>query len=151
VNWAAAQLVMSDMTSINWSRAGRLGSAMSAWHDAETYFRRRAKGGNAFDMAIPGIGQVLFAAYRDGIREFLKIPTSTCRDTVGARVKGWLVQFDRFSIAGMVALAVIAAGCSSGGSTSSQSPSSSPSAAQSKPKKARGAADTLEKYSPPTR
>jgi cytochrome P450 family 110 len=55
----------------------RLATAISAWYDAEAYFRRRAKGGNPFDMAIPSIGKVLFATHPDDIREFLAIPTST--------------------------------------------------------------------------
>ncbi len=51
--------------------------AVGAWYDSEAYFRRRAKGGKAFGMAIPGLGDVLFTAHPDGIREFLTIPTST--------------------------------------------------------------------------
>ncbi len=54
----------------------RLMHKIGAWHDAEAYFRRRAKSGKAFEMPIPGIGDVLFAAKPAHIREFLKIPVS---------------------------------------------------------------------------
>jgi len=54
----------------------RLAHAIGAWYDSEAYFRRRAKGGKPFGMAIPGLGEVLFAARPEAIREFLSIPTS---------------------------------------------------------------------------
>ncbi len=66
------------------SRAGRssvsprfkLVHRIGAWYDAEAYFRRRAKSGKAFGMPIPGLGEVLFAAHRHDVREFLTMPTS---------------------------------------------------------------------------
>lgn len=50
---------------------------VAAWYDAEAYFRRRARGGEAFFMPIPGFGEVLFAAHSAGVREFLSIPTTS--------------------------------------------------------------------------
>jgi cytochrome P450 family 110 len=55
----------------------KLPHRIGAWYDAEAYFRRRAKAGKAFAMPIPGMGEVLFAAHRNDVREFLRIPTST--------------------------------------------------------------------------
>lgn len=55
----------------------KLPHRVGAWYDAEAYFRRRARAGKAFAMPIPGIGEVLFAAHRNDVREFLRIPTST--------------------------------------------------------------------------
>ena len=49
---------------------------VGAWWDAEAYFRRRAKAGKAFEMPIPGFGDVLFAATPADVREFLTIPAS---------------------------------------------------------------------------
>jgi cytochrome P450 family 110 len=49
---------------------------LGAWYDSEAYFRRRAKSGRPFGMAIPGLGEVLFAARSEHIREFLRIPTA---------------------------------------------------------------------------
>jgi cytochrome P450 len=54
----------------------KLPHRIGAWYDAEAYFRRRARAGKAFAMPIPGMGEVLFAAHRDDVREFLKMPTS---------------------------------------------------------------------------
>jgi len=49
---------------------------VAAWYDAEAYFRRRAAEGSAFDMPIPGFGDVLFAAHSRDVREFLTMPAS---------------------------------------------------------------------------
>jgi len=49
---------------------------LGAWYDAEAYFRRRAKQGNAFGMPIPGMGTVLFAGRAAAVREFLSMPAS---------------------------------------------------------------------------
>lgn len=54
----------------------RLMHKIGAWYDAEAYFRRRAKCGRAFEVPIPGFGDVLFVAKPAHIREFLKIPVS---------------------------------------------------------------------------
>lgn len=50
---------------------------IGAWYDAEAYFRRRARRGTAFEVPIPGFGDVLFAARPAHIREFLQIPVSS--------------------------------------------------------------------------
>ena len=55
----------------------RLGHAIAAWYDAEAYFRWRARHGSAFGMAIPGLGDVLFAAHPKDVREFLTVPMSS--------------------------------------------------------------------------
>lgn len=54
----------------------KLPHRIGAWYDAEAYFRRRAKAGKAFGMPIPGLGEVLFAAHRDDVRQFLKMPSA---------------------------------------------------------------------------
>lgn len=61
------------------SRTGarfRIVHRVAAWYNAEAYFRRRAAGGKAFDMPIPGFGDVLFAAHSRDVREFLTLPAS---------------------------------------------------------------------------
>jgi cytochrome P450 family 110 len=55
----------------------RLGHAIAAWYDSEAYFRWRARHGSAFGMAIPGLGDVLFAAHPKDIREFLRVPMTS--------------------------------------------------------------------------
>jgi cytochrome P450 family 110 len=65
------------MTKSSISPRFRLGHAIAAWYDAEAYFRRRARGGSAFGMAIPGLGDVLFAAHPKDVREFLSVPMSS--------------------------------------------------------------------------
>lgn len=55
----------------------RLAHKIAAWYDAEAYFRRRAGGGGLFDMPIPGLGEVTFAARSAQVREFLAVPPST--------------------------------------------------------------------------
>ncbi len=54
----------------------RLSHKISAWYDAEAYFRRRARKSGAFAMPIPGFGDVLFAGRSAQVREFLRVPTS---------------------------------------------------------------------------
>jgi cytochrome P450 family 110 len=54
----------------------RLVHEVAAWYDPEAYFRRRARRGRAFDMPIPGLGDVRFAACADDVREFLAVPAS---------------------------------------------------------------------------
>ena len=54
----------------------RLAHKISAWYDAEAYFRRRARGAGVFGMPIPGLGEVSFAAKSAQVREFLKVPAS---------------------------------------------------------------------------
>lgn len=54
----------------------RFAHAVAAWYDAEAYFRRRSRRGCPFGMAIPGLGEVLFAARSEHVREFLTIPSS---------------------------------------------------------------------------
>ncbi|QRY50207.1 cytochrome P450 [Mycolicibacterium septicum] len=55
----------------------RFAHAVAAWYDAEAYFRRRSRRGRPFGMSIPGLGEVLFAAHAEHVREFLTIPSST--------------------------------------------------------------------------
>lgn len=50
---------------------------IGAWYDAEAYLRRRARSRRPFGMPVPGMGEVLFAATADNVREFLNIPPST--------------------------------------------------------------------------
>lgn len=54
----------------------RFAHAVAAWYDAEAYFRRRSRRGRPFGMSIPGLGEVLFAAHSEHVREFLAIPSS---------------------------------------------------------------------------
>ncbi|CDO33631.1 cytochrome P450 [Mycolicibacterium porcinum] len=54
----------------------RFAHAVAAWYDAEAYFRMRSRNGRPFGMAIPGLGEVLFAAHSEHVREFLTIPSS---------------------------------------------------------------------------
>lgn len=54
----------------------RFAHAVAAWYDAEAYFRRRSRRGRPFVMSIPGLGEVLFAAHAEDVREFLTIPSS---------------------------------------------------------------------------
>lgn len=55
----------------------RFAHAFAAWYDAEAYFRRRSRRRRPFGMSIPGLGEVLFAAHAEHVREFLTIPSST--------------------------------------------------------------------------
>ncbi|SER63816.1 Cytochrome P450 [Mycobacterium sp. 88mf] len=55
----------------------RFAHAVAAWYDAEAYFRRRSRRRRPFGMSIPGLGEVLFAAHAEHVREFLTIPSST--------------------------------------------------------------------------
>jgi cytochrome P450 len=57
-------------------RLGRLHSA-AALRDTDAYFRNRSRHSDPFAMAIPGLGDVLFAARPDTVREFLNVPPST--------------------------------------------------------------------------
>ena len=50
---------------------------IGAWYDAEAYLRWRARSRRPFGMPVPGMGEVLFAATADNVREFLGIPAST--------------------------------------------------------------------------
>lgn len=50
---------------------------IGAWYDAEAYLRWRARSRRPFGMPVPGMGEVVFAATAENVREFLSIPAST--------------------------------------------------------------------------
>ncbi|MBJ8344204.1 cytochrome P450 [Antrihabitans sp. YC2-6] len=50
---------------------------LSANTDPEGYFRRRARESEPFAMTFPGLGEVLFTATPEGVREILTAPSSS--------------------------------------------------------------------------
>ena len=48
--------------------------AVSAAFDPEAYLRRRARGGAPFSVKFPGLGEALFVAHPDGVRDILTAP-----------------------------------------------------------------------------